>query len=125
MTKDEVLELLDVKVPRVMFKNMVADSFKSMTQLLINRGEEDQLIRRVRDYAKNKAMDDLEAMLTDSFKDKSTIKTITHGDLWSNNMMFSKDETGKVQAVKLLDYQMMGLFHPARWVALFNLFVRV
>ena len=41
-------------------------------------------------------MDDLEAMLVDSSKDPSKIKTITHGDFWSNNMMFSKTADGKV-----------------------------
>ena len=41
---------------------------------------------------------------------KSQIITVCHGDAWSSNMMFSEAD----DHVTLIDFQMIGLSHPAR-----------
>ncbi len=44
----------------------------------------------------------------------SRLITVTHGDFWSNNMMFHHDgETGEPRSLKIIDFQMMGRGHPA------------
>ncbi len=50
----------------------------------------------------------------------SRLLTITHGDFWSNNMMFSHDgATGLPTSIKLIDFQMMGRGHPAADICYF------
>ncbi len=46
----------------------------------------------------------------------SRLATVTHGDFWSNNMMFRDGEPAEV---KLLDFQMSLLAHPANDIAYF------
>ena len=47
----------------------------------------------------------------DTEKEMSTSKIVTvcHGDVWSNNMLFTEDE----ESVTLIDFQMLGRVHPA------------
>ncbi len=40
---------------------------------------------------------------------KSKIVTVCHGDVWSNNMLFTEDD----ESVTLIDFQMLGRVHPA------------
>lgn len=38
--------------------------------------------------------------------DPTGLNVLNHGDFWSNNMMFSHDEAGKIKETILVDYQM-------------------
>ncbi|XP_072386438.1 uncharacterized protein [Diabrotica undecimpunctata] len=43
---------------------------------------------------------------------RSPYSVITHGDCWSNNMMFKMNESGAIQDVQLIDFQMSWLGTP-------------
>merc|ERR1712209_135620 len=54
---------------------------------------------------------------------KSEIKTVTHGDAWINNLMFtSGNPQDENVGVTFLDYQQMILTHPAKdiWYFLYS-----
>ncbi|KAL1117209.1 hypothetical protein AAG570_004536 [Ranatra chinensis] len=44
---------------------------------------------------------------------------LTHGDLWSNNILFSYDTSGKVKDVRLVDFQLVRYAPPAIDILLF------
>ena len=114
MTKQDAVVAYTENMPVFMLKNMVMKTFESVQQLMKNRNEPQELINRVERWAKTKAMNSVKLMLCDAGKDPSKVKTICHGDFWSNNMMFSHTSDGKPKSVKLLDFQMMALSHPTR-----------
>lgn len=39
--------------------------------------------------------------------------TLTHGDFWSNNILFSYSEDGSVEDLIIIDYQLINYGHPA------------
>ncbi|XP_018566830.1 uncharacterized protein LOC108907575 [Anoplophora glabripennis] len=69
-------------------------------------GVDNEVIEKYRHY-----LDDGVEMLHKSFISSKYV-CITHGDCWSNNMMFKYDETGKLVDLKLLDFQMFRLGSP-------------
>ena len=45
-------------------------------------------------------------------KVEGPIDTCCHGDFWSNNILFSYDEEGKVDDLILVDFQLLNYGHP-------------
>ena len=41
------------------------------------------------------------------------LHTLTHGDFWSNNIMFAYDDDGAVKDLIIIDYQLVNYGHPA------------
>lgn len=101
------------KVPAFMMKNVIVDTFKSGAELMINRGEDFDLVRKVRKYGKKKAFPrSKQIAFLEEKNDPSSILTIIHGDVWSNNLMY--DDPDDPKKIKLIDYQMLTRRHPAR-----------
>ena len=41
------------------------------------------------------------------------LHTLTHGDFWSNNILFAYDDDGAVKDLIIIDYQLVNYGHPA------------
>jgi thiamine kinase-like enzyme len=105
------IEALTVEMSPMMMKLMLKDTMKPFPKLLRNFNKDEDLIRRLEVYSRDRMIKrNLEISSTKKEMEKSRIVTLCHGDAWSNNMMFSEDES----EVVLLDFQLMGLAHPAR-----------
>ena len=116
-----------------MILNMMIKSykktFKSILQLLNNRKEDPELIKKFEHYVNNIFFDKFKTMFQDvsvkvglilHSKDmslfyllqrSSKLVTMTHGDFWNNNMMFSESEDGSPLAIKFLDFQVRIHLH--------------
>ncbi|XP_054288251.1 uncharacterized protein LOC129003930 [Macrosteles quadrilineatus] len=44
---------------------------------------------------------------------KEGLNVMNHGDLWNNNMMFKHSESGEVEEVKFIDFQVLRYMSPA------------
>ena len=115
-----------------MILNMMIKSykktFKSILQLLNNRKEDPELIKKFEHYVNNIFFDKFKTMFQDvsvkvglilHSKDmslfyllqrSSKLVTMTHGDFWNNNMMFSESD-GSPLAIKFLDFQVRIHLH--------------
>ncbi|QQP52252.1 Putative LOC100203980 [Caligus rogercresseyi] len=52
----------------------------------------------------------LEELYTNTKADNSKLKTMNHGDSWTNNMLYRESD----DSVTLLDFQLMQISHPAK-----------
>jgi len=103
------------------YKQMCRKSMKGYVQLAKNHGLKPETINRLKTAGKNKIIDDLETILAPELED-SKVKTMTHGDFWVNNMLFSSnDPNDKDLKVTLIDFQLMALSHPGKdlWYLLY------
>ncbi|PSN36161.1 hypothetical protein C0J52_17002 [Blattella germanica] len=85
------------------FKNFMASNLKTVSQEL----------ERLTEYKKYcSVLDSLVDTCQDRFieagtRDDNSFNVLIHGDLWFNNMMFKyNEETGDVQAVRFVDFQL-------------------
>merc|ERR1712126_49905 len=103
------------------FKQMCRQSMNGYVKLARNHGLKPETITRLKTAVKNKIFDDIETILAPELED-SKVKTMTHGDFWVNNMLFSSnDPNDKDLKVTLIDFQLMALSHPGKdlWYLLY------
>ncbi len=112
VSKEEVEQFYGGAVPKSAIKKSVKKLFKELAELMSNKDLDEEFIEKVRKYKAGRAAD---LMLDKS----SPIATIVHGDLWTNNMMFSGDADGNPEEVRLLDFQAGRIAHPALDLAYF------
>lgn len=105
LSKREVHNYYGIKHPKFILNSFLSKQKKSIIKLLENRNNS-PLAAKVKRHSLN-------GPLSSMLSSDSKILTITHGDLWSNNMMFAHDDEGKPTKMKLLDYQMSSIGHPA------------
>ena len=106
----EDLSGLTFSLQTMTLKSSTGSFTKSFAKLLHNQGKS-ELASKWEKYAKKKMLKNLKSLFSTKQESKrSALVTLCHGDLWTNNMMFSKDET----KVTFLDFQVLVLLHPAR-----------
>ena len=103
------------------FKSFFGKFLKECISLLKYDGGDQKLVSRLKRGIKSKIFDDAKVILEPELE-TSILKTMTHGDYWVNNMLFSSadpEDTGLT--VTMLDFQLMSLAHPARdiWYLLY------
>lgn len=85
---------------------MLKETVKQMAKLLQIEGKNHELIEKYVNYMKNHAKQDLIKALN-HYK-SSPLKTMIHGDFWSNNMLFADQD----QSVCFVDFQVSSIQHP-------------
>jgi thiamine kinase-like enzyme len=100
------MELYSVPWPKSVISISQKAFLKDLVELMENKELDQEFIDKAKKYKVTKAV----AKMYDR---SSKITTIIHGDLWSNNMMFSNDSDGIPGKIKLLDFQMGHVAHPA------------
>ena len=109
------------KMERWMMKSWFDKQFKQFIKLAKLSGASLEMMSKIKVALKDKIYEDMEVLI-DTSKESSIIKTMTHGDFWVNNMLFSSaDPEADDLMVTLLDFQLNILSHPGRdiWYLLY------
>ncbi|KAF7273066.1 hypothetical protein GWI33_014193 [Rhynchophorus ferrugineus] len=64
-------------------------------------------------------IDNMESAFKNACSYTGKFSCITHGDCWSNNMLFKYSESGKLQDVKLIDFQLLRDSSPVHDLSYF------
>jgi len=109
------------KIPIWTIKSFFIEFARQFPKLLKNNGGDEKLIERLKFFIKNKLFVESKRLMEPAIE-RSVMKTMTHGDFWVNNMLFSSaDPEDTKLTVTMLDYQLMTIAHPARdiWYLLY------
>ncbi|KAJ9581046.1 hypothetical protein L9F63_023770 [Diploptera punctata] len=103
-------ESLFIKYPDSVMAQFLATSVRNLAQEVVNwPGYEiyQDALKSLEPTANNHLMDALRI-------DETGLNVLLHGDLWLNNMMFRySEETGNVQDVRFVDFQLSCVSSPA------------
>ena len=109
------------KIPIWSTKSFFGEFARQFPKLLKNFGGDEKLVARLKFFVKNKLFVESKRMFEPEIE-TSVMKTMTHGDYWVNNMLFSSSDPEDAElTVTMLDFQLMTLAHPARdiWYLLY------
>jgi len=98
------------RVPKFIYKQLLSGSRKIVDKILKSEGGEEENIAKCRTFFNGEANRQLDILMGVR---KGKIDTCCHGDFWSNNILFSYDEEGKVAETVLVDFQLLSFGHPA------------
>jgi len=96
--------------PKFIYKQLVSGGRKIVEKILKSEGGEEDNIAKCRTFFNGEANRQLDILMGVR---KGKIDTCCHGDFWSNNILFSYDEEGKVAETVLVDFQCLSFGHPA------------
>ena len=110
-SSSDLRRALKIRLPLIALKPMINSVGKAVVKLLQKTENEDLVSRVSRFY-----QDDAYPTFRDGYQfTHSRVITVCHGDMWSNNLMFSYEPDSTVpKSMKILDYQLMFIGHPAR-----------
>jgi len=97
-----------------LLENEFVKPMASVTKLCENRNISKDIIQKFQNYIDGHGKEIFRTLLIQLEASKSSIITLTHGDTWSNNFLFSYDDCGKPNQIKLIDYQIMSIHEPYR-----------
>merc|ERR1712142_9999 len=103
-------------------KSFFGQFAKQFPKLLKNYGGDEKLVERLKYFIKNKLFVQAKRLIQPELE-RSVLRTMTHGDYWVNNMLFSSpDQDDPNLTVTILDFQLMSIAHPARdiWYLLYG-----
>jgi len=114
--RPEYFEVLKERSKCLELKNM--DDFERMREDMLNRIMEDPQLVGYVDRCRVAMHDSLERGIWTAVPDEPW-STIIHADFWVNNIMFHRDENGRVDDVKFVDFQNYLFFSPLREMVFF------
>lgn len=97
------------RVPKFVYKQLLNGTEKTVAKILELEGKT-EYSERVRKFFRVTARQQLDKFMGQV---TSPVDTCCHGDFWSNNIMFKYSETGQVEDLVLVDFQLISYGHPA------------
>ncbi|XP_059092153.1 uncharacterized protein LOC131887557 [Tigriopus californicus] len=114
LNQAKIKDIYAMKTPlgfEAMIRKMFQSSFKHFGNMRIARGDDqvkiDVMLKSVKNMAKAVSSEFL------GKNDNSVFRTLLHGDLWNNNILFQLNSDGSPKDVKFIDYQVSNIGHPA------------
>jgi len=98
------------RVPKFIYKQLLNGTEKTVEKILKSEGGEEENIAKCRNFFRRTVRTQLDLFMGEV---EGPIDTCCHGDFWSNNILFSYDEEGKVDDLILVDFQLLNFGHPA------------
>jgi len=98
------------RIPKFVYRQLLNGSEKTIQRILELEGKTEYL-DRIRKFFRVTARTKLNQFMGE---ESTPIDTCCHGDFWSNNIMFKyNEESGAVQDIVLVDFQLINYGHPA------------
>lgn len=121
------------RIPVMMYKQLAKIAKKTTTKILRKRGgpKTDEYVEKCVRFFERSSLPRMKTYLVRSETTEydtvqmhashsdpqntppGPLHTLTHGDFWSNNIMFAYDDEGTVKDLIIIDYQLVNYGHPA------------
>jgi hypothetical protein len=100
------------RIPIMLYKQLSQVAKKTTVKILKKKGGDkmDEYIEKCVRFFDRSSIPRMKEYLNTK---AGPLHTLTHGDFWSNNILFSYDEDNAVKELIIIDYQLVNYGHPA------------